>query len=142
MPDPARDDFAAEVYLAVVRITRALRRDAPSQTLSAGPLSALFTLARCGAMRPTALAEIEGVAPASMTRILQSLEYDALIRRTPDPSDGRASLVAVTEEGDAIVRQGTETRVEAVRRRIAALPDADRAALEAALDALGRLGGA
>lgn len=140
MADAAREDLAAQLYLAVVRVSRALRREAPAQTLSAGPLSALFTLARCGAMRPTALAEMEGVAPASMTRILQVLEHDGLIRRTPDPSDGRASLVAITDEGDAVVRQGTETRVDAVRRRLEAISEEDRAAIEAALDALGRLG--
>jgi DNA-binding MarR family transcriptional regulator len=133
------DDLAAQVYLAVVRVARAVRREAPSGTLSASGLSALFALARCGPMRPTALAEVEALAPASATRILQSLEGEGLVRRTPDPSDGRAHLVELSEEGRAVVRQGTETRVDAVRRRLARLPAEDRATLEAALGALGRL---
>lgn len=134
------DDLASETYLALVRVTRALRREAPSGGLSAGPLSALFALSRYGPLRPTALAEAEGVAAASMTRILQSLEAEGLVQRTPDPSDGRASLVAVTAAGEAVVQQGTETKIAALRRRIGALADHDRVALEAALAALTHLG--
>ena len=41
------------------------------------------------------LATIEHVQPQSLTRTLIRLESDALLGRTPDPADGRRSLLAM-----------------------------------------------
>jgi DNA-binding MarR family transcriptional regulator len=134
-------DLAADFYVALVRIVRELRREVSSGELSAGGVSAIFAVARLGPLRATALADAEGVAPASMTRIVNALEEQGYVRRTPDPTDGRAQVVTLTEAGEAVVREGTAARVDAVRRRLAALPEADRAAIATAIPALVRLAG-
>ena len=38
--------------------------------------------------------------PTSVTNIVDRLEADDLVRRTPHPTDRRATLVAITEAGD------------------------------------------
>lgn len=132
-------DLPAELYVVLGRLVRSLRREQGEAQLSVGLVSALRQLSDNGAMRATALAEAEGIAAASMTRVLNALEERDLIRRTPDPSDGRAQLVQLTETGRRALAEGAGVRVAALRRRIAALSDAERRALEGALPALARL---
>jgi DNA-binding MarR family transcriptional regulator len=52
-----------------------------------------------GRLGTNELARRLGVNPAAVTRQLQELEADGLLRRTPDPKDGRRSSVALTPNG-------------------------------------------
>ncbi|MFI9719279.1 MarR family winged helix-turn-helix transcriptional regulator [Streptomyces sp. NPDC052396] len=61
----------------------------------------LVRLAETGRQRATDLAAYFGVGKATMSRQLRALDELGLIIRTPDPADGRASLVELTEEGGA-----------------------------------------
>ena len=49
--------------------------------------------------RATDLAGYFGVGKATMSRQLHALEELGLVAREPDPADGRASLVRLTDEG-------------------------------------------
>jgi DNA-binding MarR family transcriptional regulator len=88
------------------------------------------------------LAEAVAVTAPSMTRIINALEAEGLVVREPDPDDGRAQVVAMTDQGASLLASGREIRVAALRRRLAELPAGERARLEAALPALELLGGA
>jgi DNA-binding MarR family transcriptional regulator len=46
-----------------------------------------------------------------MTRIVQGLEADGLIRRTRDPNDGRVHRLQATAKGRRVMQQGRERRV-------------------------------
>ncbi|WP_329545503.1 MarR family transcriptional regulator [Streptomyces sp. NBC_01356] len=59
----------------------------------------LFRLEECGRQRATELAAYIGVGKATMSRQLRALEDLGLVAREPDPADGRAWLVRLTEEG-------------------------------------------
>jgi DNA-binding MarR family transcriptional regulator len=130
----------ARLYLAVGRLNRALRRDAPDAAVGHGALSVLATLLQSGPMRLGALAEVEGVSAPAMTRIVASLEELGHVRRTPDPADGRAQLVLVTESGDGLVAQGRSQRLRALARRLERLPPDHRDRLLAAVPDLETLG--
>lgn len=43
------------------------------------------------------LAKIVRIEQPSMAQMLSRMERDGLIRRTPDPTDGRSSLISLTE---------------------------------------------
>ena len=135
----ARDEVAARLYVALARLVRVLRRTGTAE-VSPGALSALAALSASGPMRQGDLAVREGVAAPTMTRIVAGLEEAGYVRRGPDPQDGRAVLVQLTEEGAALLVGERSTRSRELRRRVEALPAADRAALVAALDALEQLG--
>lgn len=128
-------DVAARLYLALGRLVRTVRR-AGDAGVGPGAFSALATLAVAGPLRAGDLAAREGVAGPTMTRIAGSLEVAGLLARAGDPQDRRASLLAATEAGLALVRGERSGRVLALAGRIAALAPADRAALAAALPAL------
>jgi DNA-binding MarR family transcriptional regulator len=83
----------------------------------------LVRLEESGALRATELAGYFGVGKATMSRQLRALEELGLVVREPDPADGRASLVRLTEEGLARFRQVRDARRE---RYVARLADWDR----------------
>lgn len=133
------NDLSAELYVVLGRLVRSLRREPGDGPLSVGLVSALRQLTDHGPVRATALAELEGISGASMTRVLNGLEERGLIVRQPDPSDRRAQVVRLTDAGRTVVAEGSGVRVAALRRRIDALEPDQRAALEAALPVLARL---
>nr|WP_267883395.1 MarR family transcriptional regulator [Streptomyces sp. NRRL S-340] len=59
----------------------------------------LVRLDECGSQRATALAAYIGVGKATMSRQLRALEELGLVAREPDPADGRAWLIALTDDG-------------------------------------------
>ena len=136
--DPVGDS-ATELYVALVRVVRDLRRAAPSGGVGAGAMSALFSLAKLGPARVSALADHEGVSPASMTRIVDRICELGFAVRTTDPDDGRAHLVSLTDAGRKVVDEGKLARIDVVRRRIAMLSESDREALERLVPVLDRL---
>lgn len=112
MPDDtelARDaelalSAAAEVRRSVTGLGRRLRLERSATALTALELSVLGHLRRRGPMSPGELANAERMQPQSLTRTLAGLEEAALTLRQPDPADGRRSLLAITEHGQAALR--------------------------------------
>ena len=142
-PDGAPDATdVARLYLALGRITRAIRRDSSEAQVGHGALSALATLIAEGPQRAGALAATEGVTAPAMTRILNSLEDLGYVVRRPDPADRRASVVAVTPRGRELVTSGRAVRMQVLADRLAALPEPERAALLEVLPVLEKLGDA
>ncbi|GAA2736120.1 MULTISPECIES: MarR family winged helix-turn-helix transcriptional regulator [Streptomyces] len=70
----------------------------------------LIRLDEQGGRRATELAAYIGVGKATMSRQLRALEELGLIAREPDPADGRAWLVTLTEEGRRRVGTVREAR--------------------------------
>ncbi|WP_244669574.1 MarR family winged helix-turn-helix transcriptional regulator [Kaistia sp. 32K] len=58
------------------------------------------------------LARIAGVEQPSMAQLLSRMERDDLIRREPDPKDGRSSLVSLTDS--AIGKRGPAREILAM----------------------------
>jgi DNA-binding MarR family transcriptional regulator len=126
---------ATRLYVALGRLTRALRREAAAP-VSHGVLSALVTVVKEGPLRSGELAVREGVAPPSITKIVAGLEQASYVERVPDPEDGRAALISATPAGRALVESTRELRLHGLARRIDELPPDLAAALSAALPAL------
>jgi DNA-binding MarR family transcriptional regulator len=138
----ASPDLAVSLSVALGRIVRSLRQEAPSSEVGPGGLSVLVTLDQQGPQRIGALAEAVAVTAPSMTRIVDALERGGLAVRQPDPADGRCQVVAMTAAGRALLTSGKAAKLAALRRRLTELPAEDRQRLEAALPALELLGGA
>ncbi|MGW0772643.1 MarR family winged helix-turn-helix transcriptional regulator [Streptomyces sp. NPDC002835] len=76
-------------------------------------------LEETGQQRATELAGYFGVGKATMSRQLRALEDLGLVTREPDPADGRASLVRLTDEGVARFRHVRDARRDRYRSRLA-----------------------
>jgi DNA-binding MarR family transcriptional regulator len=130
------DEELARLRVALARITRSLDRRTRGDLLTRTQFSALATIARRGPVRVSEVAELEGVNPTMLSRILGKLEDAGLVRRSPDPADGRVSHVEVTDAGAHLHQRLRAERTELLAARLAALPDDRSTALLAALPAL------
>jgi DNA-binding MarR family transcriptional regulator len=100
IPDTTISETAAGLRNSIVRTARALRQEAAVESgLSPTQTAVLATITRDGPLTPSELADLERVKRPTMTRTLACLEREELIERTPDPADGRSSLVAVNDAG-------------------------------------------
>ncbi|WP_218639508.1 MarR family winged helix-turn-helix transcriptional regulator [Streptomyces acidiscabies] len=109
------------------------------QKLSFTTLSVLDTLAVGGPRRVTELARSEQMSQPGVTQVITRLERDGLVERRPDPADGRASLVHITDAGRAIGEARYADRSRHLVGLVAELTPDERQALAAALPALARL---
>jgi DNA-binding MarR family transcriptional regulator len=66
--------------------------------LSATETKATDYLARLGPLTPKELAQHSGLAPASVTALIDRLERKGLVQRKPHPTDRRKVLVEFNEE--------------------------------------------
>jgi DNA-binding MarR family transcriptional regulator len=133
--------LASRLRLAVVRLNRRLRAQRTSSSVTLTQYSALSSLKKCGAMTPGELAAKEVVQPPSMTRVIAALEDSGYVSRRPHPTDGRQSIVELTESGDALVVADISAREAWLDKRLAELTDAERATLGEAAEIIDRMAG-
>ncbi len=107
-----------------------------TRELSIGGSSTLFSLWRWGPRRATSLAALEGVNQPAMTALIGSLERSGMVERRPDPADGRASLIAITDSGAAYMQERVREHVHMLAVGIDAMSERRRSELFSATDAL------
>ena len=139
MPSRPDTELASVLRLAVMRLARRMRAERADTALTLSQLSSLATLERHGPMTPRDLAAAERVQPSSMTRLLASLEQDALVLRTPHPFDGRQVLLAASDSGTALLREDRRRREAWLARQLAVLGPDDVEVLRRAAAVLDRL---
>ncbi len=73
--------------------------------LSAAYVPVLRALKDGTALSQTALAELARVEQPTMAKMLARMQRDRVVRRTPNPDDGRSSLYALTDQSlDKVAR--------------------------------------
>jgi len=124
--------------VALARLSRRLRRHELAG-LTPTQLAALATIGKSGPMRLGDVAAAEGVAPSTLTRLVMALADSGYVHRLPDPTDARASMLAITPRGtDALERIRAESTL-ALAESLELLTPAQRAALADALPVLEQL---
>lgn len=140
---PTDGDDVMAFALAVDRLTHSLRRGLPPLRWGASGFTTMDALARGGPRRVTELAEHERVSQPGMTGLIGRLAAAGLVERGADPSDGRATLVAITDAGREYLDSVHHERARLLARRVREISGEDRAALFGAtpvLDALAASG--
>ncbi|MEU9451088.1 MarR family transcriptional regulator [Streptomyces sp. NPDC048277] len=107
---------ARDLRVMFSRLRRRIREVAQDADLTPSQESALTLVSKHGAATASALASAEGVRPQSMAATLAALDQHGLIRRSPDPTDGRRQLVTLTEAGQARVEGNRQARDEWLSR--------------------------
>jgi DNA-binding MarR family transcriptional regulator len=69
----------------------------------------------------TEMAQAEQVRPPTMTRLIDGMERDGLVRRKPDPRDGRVVVVTATPRGRSVLEAARERRLAGIERTLAPL---------------------
>ncbi|MEO3867316.1 MarR family winged helix-turn-helix transcriptional regulator [Nonomuraea sp. B12E4] len=82
----------------------------------------LLELARTGPMIQAQLSEALNCEPPSVTLMTRKLEAGGHIRRTPSPSDRRASVVELTDSGRALAEQVKQVWCALAEETVTGLP--------------------
>lgn len=128
----------SQLRLAVTRLARRLRQESDAG-ITASQVSALATVGCRGPVSLRELAEIERVAPPSMTRISTALEQMGLILRIPDPLDRRVARMAITRAGSELLAASRTRRDAYLASRLQGMTDSDLDVLARAVPILERL---
>jgi len=99
MPDKPEIDaaaLAAELRVSIGKLNRRLREAGNFGDFTLSQSKVLIHLERNGPMTVTALAEAEGMRPQSMSGLVSALKAAGMVEGTPDPNDGRQTVLDLT----------------------------------------------
>ena len=133
-PPPAR--AVVRLRLVIARLYRQMAQASGDLDLTYAQLSALARTDQHGPLRIGELAAHEQVAAPSLTRTVAPMAAAGLIRKEPDPSDGRSWLVSITPEGRELLDRVRRERSELLTLRMAGLSGEQRDTLLEALPVL------
>ncbi len=98
----------------------------------------LLKLAEDGPCIQAQLGEALGVEAPTVTMMTRKLEQRGYVSRTPAPSDRRASVVTLSNRGEAVVMQVKEVWRSLAEETVRGIPDATLAELPALLNTMAR----
>ncbi|HEX9563343.1 MAG TPA: MarR family transcriptional regulator [Gemmatimonadaceae bacterium] len=133
------DALADRWHSLAVHLLRAVRREDVKAGLTGPRLSALSVVVFTGPLTLSELAAAEQVKPPTMTRLVQALEREGLVRRVGDPDDRRIVRVRATPRGQAVLAQGRARRVARLATPMAHLDPTEQDTLRRAADIIGRV---
>jgi DNA-binding MarR family transcriptional regulator len=138
-----QETFPEELADALVGVQRLLRRRLRAGLAVPRLRGAEVELLRLVEARPgigvSEAARELYLAGNSVSTLVNHLVQDGYLVRERHPADRRAARLLLTPAAETRLRDWRERRAELVRRHVARLDDADRAALRAAVPALRRL---
>ena len=134
----ANEAAVGELLAAMGQLVRRLRAEAKSGELSWTQV-AITSRLDTGPMTTADLARAESMKPQSMGASLAQLEEEGLVRRKPDPNDGRQILFELTAAGIEGRYRSRLAKREWLLAAIAKLERDEQQTLFAATDVIKRL---
>ncbi|MDH2903086.1 MAG: MarR family winged helix-turn-helix transcriptional regulator [Actinomycetota bacterium] len=126
---------AAALRVTIARIYRALRLSAASG-ITPSQVSVLFRVEQCEPVRMGILAHLEAITPATLSKVVDSLEALELVEREPDPLDGRVTLIRVSTTGHRLIEAQRAATTRALEEALGKMEDSHRELLLESLPAL------
>ncbi|MBW2697153.1 MAG: MarR family transcriptional regulator [Deltaproteobacteria bacterium] len=137
---PALEDVDPSTVLIIIWAGRLSRRvDAfyhealRSYGLRYSDYAVLSLLRFSGAMSPKRLNVSLAITSGGLTKTIQRLESKQLVRREPDPNDGRGTLVSLTKQGKRTVMRVFSEDVQAHEELLRDVSSAGRRRIASAL---------
>ncbi|MDJ0654727.1 MAG: MarR family transcriptional regulator [Xanthomonadales bacterium] len=115
-------------------LARRLKQCSPQ--VSSAQKSVIGQLSSRGPMTVSQLARALGVAPPTMTRMIDSLEERSLVRRARDKRDRRVVYAVATREGSSLLNSADGGVINSL---VDNLSESEKSQAAAALDTLNRL---
>jgi DNA-binding MarR family transcriptional regulator len=122
--------------IALARISRLVDRQVSGDGMTRTQLSVLATVAKLGPLGISELADIEGLNPTMLSRVLGKLEADGLVSRAASEADRRAMRVQTTPAGRSLHQRLRRQRSQLFAERLTGLSAEQASRLLAALPAL------
>jgi DNA-binding MarR family transcriptional regulator len=125
-PLPAPETAEDALMSLMMALGRRMRQRQPGDEIDYSAFPLLKLLSHQGPMRLSALAAVLGLDASTVSRHARQLEDRGLLERTLDPDDRRASRVAVSEQGNACLAKGFETRKQLMTHALDGWTDEER----------------
>ena len=130
------EDTAQGLHSAAIGLLRSVRRADARSGLNSARLSALSVIVFAGPITLGEVAGAEQVKPPTMTRIVNALEEQGLVRKTRDENDRRTVYLSATIKGKRLLIESRNRRMRPLADRIEKL---DAKELKTLHDAIGIL---
>lgn len=114
-----------QVFTLVSWLGDEMEREFEAQQLTRARAELLWRVADSGPLTQSTLSDALQCTPRNVTGLVDALEADGLVRRDPHPSDRRATLVALTNEGGAVLDGWNTGYDDLARRLFEDVPDDD-----------------
>jgi DNA-binding MarR family transcriptional regulator len=137
--DTLNVDLVVRLRGAIGRLARQLNDTSTGEGLTPTQYSVLGLVRFQGPLGLAKLAELEGLNPTMLSRIVRALDEAGLIRRLPDPHDLRAARVEITADGERVHDLVRERRTRFLDKCLRLLPPATAASLLASVPAMEQL---
>ncbi len=140
-PESARvAAMAADLRILVGQLRRRLQATAHPGDFTPSQVAVVARLEGDGPATVTSLARAEGVRPQSMGATVAILEAAGIISGTPDPSDGRRTILAITPAAREALSAGRAAKDDWLSRSIrAVLTPAEQEQLAVGVELLRRV---
>ena len=103
---------------AMMSVGRLMRSRTSPDDLDPGTFWLLKNIAANGSMRVTDIAQHANLDVSTVSRHVAQMHKTGLIERTPDPEDGRAQLVRMTETGQQKLTADLRARTRLLERSL------------------------
>jgi DNA-binding MarR family transcriptional regulator len=103
-------DLAQDLRALMAKFKRRLREQSDVGDLTPSQVSVLLRLEKEGPTTASSLARAEGMRPQSMGTVISALEGNGLVSGAPDPTDGRQTLLSLTDACRQWVAEGRAAR--------------------------------
>jgi DNA-binding MarR family transcriptional regulator len=138
-PATAADaELVSRLRLTAMRLSRRLRREG-ADDITPSQLAILATVERYGPLTLGSIAEVEGVQPPTVTRIVAWLEGETMVRLAASPDDKRAKVASITAKGKRRLERIRSNRNAWLACRLDELTADERKTLADALPVLEKL---
>ncbi|HUZ22939.1 MAG TPA: MarR family transcriptional regulator [Streptosporangiaceae bacterium] len=133
------EDGVIRLRRVISKLARQLNASSTDAGLTPSQASVLGLIVVRGPLSLGELADLEGLNPTMLSRVVSKLQAMGLIDRIPDPADLRSASVAATQEGRQIDRRVKTQRAAAVSQCMEQLTTQHESVLTEALPALEEL---
>jgi DNA-binding MarR family transcriptional regulator len=132
--------LAQDIRALAGKLKRRLREQSDVGDLTPSQTAVLLRLEKDGPATTSSLARAEGMRPQSMGTVVAALEGAGLVHGAPDPSDGRQTLLSLTDACKQWIGEGRAARQDWLFRTLQArLSPQEREQLVAAIPLIRRL---
>lgn len=110
--------LAQDLRAQLGKLKRRLREQSQVGDLTPSQVSVLLRLEKDGPATASSLARAEAMRPQSMASVVAALEGAGLVSGAPDPSDGRQTLLSLTNACRQWAKEGRAARQDWLARML------------------------
>ena len=130
---------ANQLRPALLRLARELRQETEQLGVTSRQVTLLWLIRNNPGMSLRELAAEERISAPALSGHVDRLEKASLLARVRDEDDRRRVGLALTDEGERLLRRVRARRTTWLADRLRGLDDDELAAVEAAIEPLGKL---